>query len=181
VALQESLNSPATSRWTVTPGGAYASKSGKATLTDTTTGAVLTCTSSAADGALKSGSGLTNPLGTVTKATFSNCTGPAGLTFKIKTSALPWDVNGATYRSAILSGAAREQLRAVVLAGMTTWASRADEPAHAANVARQAHGGTSTVVIQPGNRLGRGSRRHPVRASPHPDDLWQSRNSAAAS
>jgi hypothetical protein len=93
--------------WTVKPGGVYTSKSGTTTLTDTKTGAVLTCTSSVADGTLKTGSGNSNPLGTVTKSTFSNCTGPAGLTFKVKTSAsttTPWSLNGTSYSSGTASG-----------------------------------------------------------------------------
>jgi hypothetical protein len=93
--------------WTVKPGGAYTSKSGTTTLTDTKTGAVLTCTSSAASGTLKHGSGLTNPLGTVTSNTFTGCTGPAGLTFSVKTSASstkPWKVNATGFSSGVTTG-----------------------------------------------------------------------------
>lgn len=93
--------------WTIKPGGAYTSKSGTTTLTDTATGAVLTCTSSAANGTLKSGSGKTNPIGKVTSSTFSNCTGPAGLTFSVKTSATstkPWKVNATKYSSGTTTG-----------------------------------------------------------------------------
>lgn len=96
-----------TTTWTVKPGGAYTSTSGTTTLTDTVTGAVLTCTSSTAAGTLKSGSGLTNPLGTVTSSTFKNCTGPAGLTFSVKTSASstkPWHVNATGFSSGVATG-----------------------------------------------------------------------------
>lgn len=85
--------------WTVTPGGVLSGKTTKTVLTDTKTGAVLTCTAATASGTAKSGSGLTNPLATLSKVTFSSCTGPAGLTFKVTTSALPWDLNGTSYAS----------------------------------------------------------------------------------
>jgi hypothetical protein len=97
----------AATTWTVKPGGSYTAKSGTTTLTDTVTGAVLTCTSSAAAGKLKSGSGLTNPLGTVTSNTFSGCTGPAGLTFAVTTSASstkPWHVNATSFSSGVTIG-----------------------------------------------------------------------------
>jgi hypothetical protein len=97
----------ATITWTVKPGGSYTAKSGTTTLTDTVTGAVLTCTSSAAAGTLKSGSGLTNPLGTVTSSTFTGCTGPAGLTFAVKTSASstkPWKINATGFSSGVTTG-----------------------------------------------------------------------------
>jgi len=97
----------AVTTWTVKPGGSYTAKSGTTTLTDTVTGAVLTCTSSAAAGTLKSGSGLTNPLGTVTSNTFTGCTGPAGLTFSVKTSASstkPWKVNATSFSSGVTHG-----------------------------------------------------------------------------
>lgn len=90
--------------WTIKPGGSYTAKSGKTTLTDTKTGAVLTCTSSTAAGKLKSGSMQTSPIGTATKNTFSNCTGPAGLTFSVTTSAFPWEVNATSYSSGTAKG-----------------------------------------------------------------------------
>ena len=83
--------------WTVTPGGTLSGKSTKTVLTDTVTGAVLTCKTSTATGTAKSGSGLTNPLATISATTFGKCTGPAGLTFKVTTSAFPWDLNGTKY------------------------------------------------------------------------------------
>jgi hypothetical protein len=97
----------AATTWTVKPGGLYTAKSGTTTLTDTKTGAVLTCTSSAAAGKLKSGSGLANPIGTVTSNTFTGCTGPAGLTFSVKTSATsttPWKVNATGFSSGVTTG-----------------------------------------------------------------------------
>jgi hypothetical protein len=97
----------AATTWTIKPGGSYTAKSGKTTLTDTKTGAVLTCTSSAAAGTLKSGSGKTNPIGKVTKNTYSGCTGPAGLTFSVTTSATsttPWHLNALSYSSGTTNG-----------------------------------------------------------------------------
>jgi hypothetical protein len=97
----------AATTWTVKPGGLYTAKSGTTTLTDTVTGAVLTCTSSAAAGKLKSGSGLSNPLGTVTSNTFTGCTGPLGTTFSVKTSASstkPWKINATGFSSGVTTG-----------------------------------------------------------------------------
>jgi hypothetical protein len=97
----------AATTWTVKPGGLYTAKSGTTTLTDTVTGSVLSCTSSAAAGKLKSGSGLTNPLGTVTSSTFTGCTGPVGTTFSVTTSATsttPWKVNATGFSSGVTTG-----------------------------------------------------------------------------
>jgi len=60
----------ATATWTVTPGGAFTTLSPAihSHLTDTTTGTALLCQGLAIDGAFKSGSGLTNPIGQITGA-----------------------------------------------------------------------------------------------------------------
>jgi hypothetical protein len=99
-----------TATWTVKPGGSYTATTTKTVLTDSKTGAALTCVStstspaSKASGTLKSGSGLSNPLGTVAAASFNNCSGPAGLKFKVTTSHLPWHVNGTSYSSGTATG-----------------------------------------------------------------------------
>jgi len=96
-----------TTTWTVKPGGSYTAKSGTTTLKDLVTTTLLTCTSSAAAGTLKSGSGLTNPLGTVTSSTFTGCTGPLGTTFSVTTSASttkPWHVNATSFSSGVTHG-----------------------------------------------------------------------------
>ena len=88
--------------WTVKPGGAVTGSAGKTTLKDTKTGTTLTCSSSATKAKLKSGSGLSNPLGKITSVTFSNCTGPGGLVFTAKTSASstnPWPLSGSSFNS----------------------------------------------------------------------------------
>ncbi|HLX47710.1 MAG TPA: hypothetical protein VKS82_05220 [Streptosporangiaceae bacterium] len=93
--------------WTVKPGGAVTGKAGKTTLRDTKTGTTLTCASSATKAKLKSGSGLSNPLGKITSVTFSNCTGPGGLVFTAKTSASssnPWPLSGSSFSSGVTKG-----------------------------------------------------------------------------
>lgn len=98
----------AATTWTVKPGGSFTAKSGTTTLTDTSTGSVLSCKSSATAGKLKSGSGKTNPIGTVTSATFSGCSGAGGaLTFTVKASASstkPWKVNATAYSAGTATG-----------------------------------------------------------------------------
>src|SRR5215469_14649707 len=61
--------------WTVSPGGAATAKAiaGTLTLTDTSTGAVGTCTYSKVTGTVKGGSGLSGrDIGTVTTAAFGS-------------------------------------------------------------------------------------------------------------
>ena len=71
----------AATTWTVSPGGAVTGTATTTDLSDSTTGTTLTCTSSSANATLKSGSGLTSPLGTITAISFNNCTGPLGISF----------------------------------------------------------------------------------------------------
>jgi hypothetical protein len=86
--------------FTITPGGAITAKAGKTTLTDTNTGSVLTCTSSSSSGTLKSGSGISGTnLGSITKQTFTNCTGPLSLTFTVATKHFPWTLHGTAYNA----------------------------------------------------------------------------------
>jgi uncharacterized repeat protein (TIGR01451 family) len=94
-----------TKTWTVKPGGAFKAKSGAVTLTDTTTGTVLTCKSSAGSGTLESGSGLPGTgIGSITALTFTACTGPLGLTFTATSNALPWALNALSYSSGVTTG-----------------------------------------------------------------------------
>jgi hypothetical protein len=102
-------SSSATARmtWTIKPGGPVVGTAGKTTLRDTKTGTTLTCASSATKAKLKSGSGLTNPLGKITSVTFSNCSGPGGLVFTAKTSASstnPWPLSGSSFHSGVTKG-----------------------------------------------------------------------------
>ena len=60
--------------WTVKPGGATTAKAGATTVTDTTAGQSVTCTSSTAKGSFKSGSGLSGSgIGTIASLTVSGC------------------------------------------------------------------------------------------------------------
>lgn len=89
--------------YTVSPGGAITAKSGKTTLKDTTTGTSLSCVSSSTKATLKKGSGLAGAdLGSITSLTFTTCTGPASLTFTVKTTASktkPWHLNATSYNA----------------------------------------------------------------------------------
>jgi len=64
---------------------------------------VLTCKSSQEAATYKSGSGLSGTkIATITSATFSNCTGPAGLALTVTGSALgtcPWYRNAVSYKA----------------------------------------------------------------------------------
>ncbi len=93
--------------WTITPGGAVTGSAGKTIMKDTKTGTTLTCKSSATKATLKKGSGLTNPLGKITSVTFSNCTGPNGLTFTATASASkthPWKLDASTFSGGVTHG-----------------------------------------------------------------------------
>jgi len=86
--------------FTITPGGNITASAGVTKLTDTNTGSVLSCATSKSTGTLKSGSGVGGAsLGTIKTLTFSNCTGPLGLTFTVTNSHFPWTLSGASYNS----------------------------------------------------------------------------------
>lgn len=86
--------------FTIKPGGAITAKAGTTTLKDTNTGSVLTCTSSSSSGTLKSGSGISGTnLGSISKLSFSNCTGPLGLTFTVTNKHFPWKLSGTSYNA----------------------------------------------------------------------------------
>src|SRR5262249_11284481 len=60
--------------WSVKPGGAVTGAAGKTTVTDTTAGLSVPCTSSTAKGSLKSGHGLAGAgIGTITSLAFKGC------------------------------------------------------------------------------------------------------------
>jgi hypothetical protein len=91
--------------WTVKPGGAITAKAGTTKLHDVNTNQNLQCTSSSGKGSVKSGSGLSGTgIGSITALTFSNCTGPLGLTFTVKTSAFPWHLNAVSFSSGVTTG-----------------------------------------------------------------------------
>jgi hypothetical protein len=87
--------------WTSTPGGAYTAASTAVTLKD---GLVsMTCTGSSAAGVLKSGSGITSPVGTITSLGYSGCTGPLGAV-TVVTSGFPYQINAVSYASGTTQG-----------------------------------------------------------------------------
>ena len=83
--------------WTVRPGGEIAAMSGKIILTDTPTGAMVSCGSSRMSGSLKPGSGLPGSgIGSFTTAVYSQCNGgPFGAT--VTARGLPWRLNLTSY------------------------------------------------------------------------------------
>jgi hypothetical protein len=86
--------------FSITPGGNISASAGKTTLKDVNTGSVLSCTSSKSTGTLKSGHGISGAnLGSIKTLTFSNCTGPLGLTFTVANSGFPWTLHGTAFNS----------------------------------------------------------------------------------
>jgi hypothetical protein len=81
----------------VSPGGAITASAGTTTLTDSNTGAVLTCASSSSSGSLNAEGDPT--LGSITALSFSNCTGPLGLTFTVTNSGFPWKLTASAFSS----------------------------------------------------------------------------------
>ena len=86
-----------TKTWTVHPGRKIAAMSGKIILTDTPTGAMVSCGSSRMSGTLKSGCGLPGTgIGSFTTAVYSQCAaGPFGAT--VTARGLPWPLNLTSY------------------------------------------------------------------------------------
>lgn len=88
----------ASGTWTATPGGAWTATASSPKLTDNSTGTQLSCSSSGAKGTLKSGSGLSGTgISSITSVSWSNCTGPLGITFNVTAQGLPWSLNAASY------------------------------------------------------------------------------------
>ena len=81
----------------VTPAGNITAAAGTTTLKDTNTGSVLTCTSSSSSGSLNAEADPT--LGSITALSFSNCTGPLGLTFTVTNSGFPWKLTASAFNS----------------------------------------------------------------------------------
>jgi hypothetical protein len=86
--------------FSISPGGKITAKAGTTTLTDTKTGSVLTCASSASAATLKSGHGIAGTnIGSITNLTFSSCVGPLGLNFTVTNSGFPWTLSGSAFNS----------------------------------------------------------------------------------
>jgi hypothetical protein len=91
--------------FSISPGGAITAKAGTTTLTDTKTGSVLSCVSSSSSGTLKTGHGISGAsLGTISKLSFSTCTGPLNLTFTVANSGFPWTLHGTSFKSGVTTG-----------------------------------------------------------------------------
>ncbi len=91
--------STATTKYTVSPGGKYTAAAGKTVLKDNKTKTVLNCKSASAKGTLKKGKGLAGKnIGTITSSAFNKCSGPIGLTFKVKQSGT-WDLTVTKFSS----------------------------------------------------------------------------------
>lgn len=104
IGLSATSSLAATATWTVSPGGAVTGKAGTTTLTDTTSGIALSCTSSKMKGSLKSGSGLAGKgLGTVTSVAFNNCT-VLSVTISLSSGTVAWKLNASSFGSGTTSG-----------------------------------------------------------------------------
>jgi hypothetical protein len=89
--------------WTIQPGGAIRAVSGRVAVTDTTTGATITCLSSKAAGTLEGGSGLPGTdAGSLSALSFATCSYPASPTlsviFLLQPGSLPWQLNLSSYK-----------------------------------------------------------------------------------
>jgi hypothetical protein len=90
----------AATTWTARPGGPVSMKSGRLILTDTATGAALTCPSSALTGTLKSGSGLSGTgIGSITAVHSIRCPTPLGPSYTLMARDLPWHLNVLSYNA----------------------------------------------------------------------------------
>jgi hypothetical protein len=90
----------AATTWTVRPGGLVSMKSGNLILTDTATGAALTCPSTALSGTLKSGSGLAGAgIGSITSVHSLFCPTPLGGSYTLTARDLPWPLNVSFYNA----------------------------------------------------------------------------------
>lgn len=92
------ISALAATTWTVSPGGHITAVSGTAVLTDTRTGASVSCASSSLTGSLRSGSGLSGTgIGSISAFSLSSCAGPGGQSFTAMSSSFPWQLNALTY------------------------------------------------------------------------------------
>ncbi|MET7858068.1 hypothetical protein ABZS81_12720 [Streptomyces sp. NPDC005318] len=74
--------------------GHYNATASPTTLTDTNTGATLTCSSATATGQLPNGAASGSPLATITSTTWNSCSGPLGITFTVQQNGI-WNINAA--------------------------------------------------------------------------------------
>jgi hypothetical protein len=92
-------NAAMATTYTVSPAGAVtATQSGSSTLKDVATNNTLTCTGGGGKATL-SASSNGSPIGTISALTYSGCTGPLSLSFKVTANSLPYDLNVTSYNS----------------------------------------------------------------------------------
>jgi hypothetical protein len=83
----------------VSPGGSISGAAGTTTITDTTSGLAINCTTSTLTGSLKSGTKLKGAgIGTVTDVSFNNCT-VDGFTLSISSGTVAWPLNAVSYNA----------------------------------------------------------------------------------
>ena len=87
--------------FSITPGGAF---SFTGTITLTTSGGVSFTCKVKGTGIFKTGAVQGNHVGTIKTITFTDCTGPAGLSPAAIGNALPWYINFTSYASGAASG-----------------------------------------------------------------------------
>jgi hypothetical protein len=91
--------------WTVTGGGSFTGKSTNSTLTDSSTGTQLKCTTSTATGSAANASGASGTgIGSISAVTWTSCSGPLGITFSVAAQNLPWAINAVSYASPVTTG-----------------------------------------------------------------------------
>ncbi|MFC5910721.1 hypothetical protein [Streptacidiphilus monticola] len=91
--------------WTVSGGTSFTGSASSPTLTDSRSGAKLTCTSSAASGTAANGTGLSGTgIASLSSVSWTNCTGPAGITFTVTPQGLPWAFNAVSYSAPVTTG-----------------------------------------------------------------------------
>ena len=88
----------ASATWTVTPGGPFETPGAShfSYLTDATTGTVFSCDGPYAGGTFSSGSGLTNPIGTIGLSSLV-CGGPGGVQFGVTFSNAHMGIRAVSY------------------------------------------------------------------------------------
>ncbi len=101
-------NASAATTWTVSgmpASGAATLTSTNTVLTDTATGTQLKCTTATAGINLTNGTGKSGtPLGTVTAASWTGCSGPLGITFTVTPQNLAWAKNSVSYSNGVTTG-----------------------------------------------------------------------------
>jgi hypothetical protein len=88
--------------WRVSPGGPVTGKqSGKVTIADVVTHKSVVCTTTAAVGRFKSGTGLPGAgIGSLRSLSLTGCAVGGGLAFTVTAGALPWSLNAGNYIAA---------------------------------------------------------------------------------